>query len=182
MANERTEIRFTGFGGQGIILAAYITGKAAAIYANLNATLTQNYGPESRGGASSAQIVISKEPIFYPNISHQDILVAMSQEGYTKYQKDLPAGGTLLIEESLVKLTVPRTDIKISGIPATRLAEKVGKKVVTNLVMLGFVIGQTRILSKEAMLEAIKTSVPKGTEELNLKAFNAGYEYQPQAK
>src|SRR3989339_1754874 len=99
------ELRFTGFGGQGIILAGYITGKAAAIYADLYATLTQNYGPESRGGASSAQLIISNEPIFYPNITRPDILVAMSQEGYSKYKDELKPGGIMLIDEDLVKIS-----------------------------------------------------------------------------
>lgn len=178
MSSARTEIRFTGSGGQGIILIGYITGKAASIYANLHATLTQNYGPESRGGASSTQLVISREPIFYPNISRPTILVAMSQEGYTKYKDELKPDGIMLIEKGLVETTKSRSDIKIVAVPATRLAEELGKKVVANLVMLGFMLGQTRVLPKEAMEKAIKTSVPKGTEELNLKAFRTGYEYK----
>ncbi len=178
MSSARTEIRFTGSGGQGIILIGYITGKAASIYANLHATLTQNYGPESRGGASSTQLVISREPIFYPNISRPDILVAMSQEGYTKYKNELKPDGIILIEQNLVKITKSKSDIKTVSVPATQLAEKLGKKIVANLVMLGFLIGQTKVLSKDTVEKAIKTSVPKGTEELNLKAFRIGYEYK----
>ena len=184
------ELRFTGFGGQGIILAGYITGKAAAIYANLYATLTQNYGPESRGGASSAQLIISDETIFYPNITHPDILVAMSWEGYAKYKDELKPGGILLIDEDLVKIAGPetkpgvsangvkRTDVKIARIPATRLAEQLGKKMVANIVMLGFVAGQTNLLPKKAMEEAIKTSVPPASIELNMKAFNLGFDHK----
>lgn len=182
MNKTDTEIRFTGFGGQGIILAGHITGKAASIYANLYSTLTQNYGPESRGGASSAQLIISKNPIFYPNITHPDILVAMSQEGYSKYKDELKSGGIMIIDEDLVKITGSSKDIKITGIPSTRLSEQLGKKIVANIVMLGFFAKETNILPKEAMIEAIKTSVPPASIELNMKAFNMGFEYTANKK
>lgn len=180
--HKTTEVRLTGFGGQGIILAGYITGKAASLYADLHATLTQNYGPESRGGACSIQLIISSSPIFYPVLTRTDILVAMSQEGYIKYTPELKPNGILLIEENLVKTTKSKSDIKTVSVPATQLAEKLGKKIVANLVMLGFLIGQTKVLSKEAVEKAIKTSVPKGTEALNLKAFRIGYEYKNKNK
>ncbi|HLD36521.1 MAG TPA: 2-oxoacid:acceptor oxidoreductase family protein [Planctomycetota bacterium] len=169
------ELRFTGFGGQGIILAGYITGKAAAIYADLYATLTQNYGPESRGGASSAQLIISNEPIFYPNITRPDILVAMSQEGYAKYRNELNPDGIMLIDEDLVKISETKSGVKIAKVPATRLAEQLGKKMVANIVMLGFMAGQTRVLPRKVMEEAIKTSVPPASIELNMKAFDMGF-------
>lgn len=171
------EIRFTGFGGQGIILAGYITGKAASIFDNLNATLTQSYGPESRGGACSAQLIVADKPIPYPHLTKTDILMAMSQEGYRKYKDELKTGGILLIDEDLVKPDVLRKDIKVASIPAMRLAEQLGKRVVANMVMLGFVIGVTKAVSQEAIEQVIKTSVPKGTEKLNLKAFQKGWEY-----
>jgi len=176
------EIRFTGFGGQGIILAGYITGKAATIFDNLHATFVQSYGPESRGGACSAQLVISERPVAYPNITRPDILVAMSQEAYSKYYSEVKPNGIILIEEDLVTPYLiqgkkPRQDVKFAAIPATRIAEQMGKKVVANMVMLGFFTAVTKAVSTEAMKQAIKTSVPKGTEELNLKAFQKGYEY-----
>ena len=179
MSKINKELRFTGFGGQGIILAGYITGKAAAIYADLYATLTQNYGPESRGGASSAQLIISDEPIFYPNITRPDILVAMSQEGYSKYKDELKPGGIMLIDEDLVKISDAKgANVKIARIPATRLAEQLGKKMVANIVMLGFTNGQTKILPRKAMEEAIKTSVPPVSIELNMQAFDMGFRYK----
>lgn len=172
------ELRFTGFGGQGIILAGFITGKAAAIYADKYATLTQNYGPESRGGASSAQLIISDEPIFYPNITRPEILVAMSWEGYAKYKDEVRPGGIMLIDEDLVNDPNPRTDVKIVKVPSTRLAEQLGKKMVANIVMLGFVTGQTQVLSKESMVQAVKTSVPPASIELNMKAFDMGFNHR----
>lgn len=201
MSKINLEIRFTGFGGQGIILAGYIIGKAASIYADLHATLTQNYGPESRGGASSAQLIISDEPIFYPNITQPDILLAMSQEGYSKYKNELKPDGIMLIDEDLVKITKPRTDVKIVKVPATRLAEQLGKKMMANIVMLGFMAGQIHptqkgqgshrlyigfsnptkcgadILSRKAMEDAVKTSVPLASIELNMKAFDMGFNW-----
>lgn len=202
MSKINLEIRFTGFGGQGIILAGYIIGKAASIYADLHATLTQNYGPESRGGASSAQLIISDEQIFYPNITQPDILLAMSQEGYSKYKNELKPDGVMLIDEDLVKITRPRTDVKIVKVPATRLAEQLGKRMVANIVMLGFMSGQIHpaqegqgshrlyigfsnptkcgadTLSRKSMEEAIKTSVPPASIELNMKAFDMGFNWE----
>ncbi|MEW6025856.1 MAG: 2-oxoacid:acceptor oxidoreductase family protein [Planctomycetota bacterium] len=181
----KKEIRFTGFGGQGIILAGHITGKAAAIYSDLYATLTQSYGPESRGGASSAQLIISDKPIFYPNITRPDILIAMSQEGYSKYKDELKPNGIMLIDEDLVKDGKPRGDVNIVRIPATRLAEQLGKRMVANIVMLGFMTarlasasaerGQTNVLRRKAMEEAVKTSVPPASIELNMQAFDKGF-------
>ena len=171
------EIRFTGFGGQGIIKAGFITGKAACIYDDKHSTLTQSYGPESRGGACSAQLVISSQPVTYPDIIEPDIFISMSQEAYTKYKDNLKSGGVMLIDEDLVKTGKVRTDVKFAKIPATSLAENIGQKVVANIVMLGFMTAITKVVSKKAMTNAIKTSVPKGTETINLKAFEKGYEY-----
>ncbi|MEK7450029.1 MAG: 2-oxoacid:acceptor oxidoreductase family protein [Planctomycetota bacterium] len=170
-------IRFTGFGGQGIILAGYVTGKAASLYDNLNATLTQNYGPESRGGACSAQLIISDEPVSYPELIQPDILVALSQEGYYKYKDELKTNGILLIEDEMVYPEKLRPDIRLYDIPAGQLAEKLGKRVVTNMIILGFLVSVTKVVSEQAMKEAIRTSVPPGTEELNLKAYWTGLEY-----
>jgi 2-oxoglutarate ferredoxin oxidoreductase subunit gamma len=172
-----TEIRFTGFGGQGIILAGHITGLAASIYEDKQATLTQNYGPESRGGACSAQLIIADQPIFYPNISTPDIVVAMSQEAYEKYEPTVPENGTLIVEENLVKLTHPKRGYRLLQVPATKLADSTGKKVVANIVMLGFFTAVTGAVARDAMSKAIAASVPEGTEQLNFRAFELGFEH-----
>lgn len=171
------EIRFAGFGGQGIILAGYITGRAVTIYDKLFATLVQNYGPESRGGACSAQLIISDEPISYPNLTRPDILVVMSQEAWNKYAGEVKPGGIMLVEEDMVTVEKPRPDIKMVRIPATRLAEEIGKKMVANIVMLGALTATAKIIPEKAMQSAIKSAVPPGTEDLNLKAFRKGFEY-----
>ncbi len=173
----KTEIRFSGFGGQGIILAGYISGKAAALYDGRHATLTQSYGPESRGGACSAQLIISDEPVTYPHLTRPDILVAMSQQAYLKYRDELLPGGLLLIDEELVDPGEPRADVRMLGLPATRIADELGRRIVANIVMLGFFVAVSEAISEEAMRQAILSSIPAGTEELNQKAFAAGFRY-----
>jgi 2-oxoglutarate ferredoxin oxidoreductase subunit gamma len=174
---SRTEIRLTGFGGQGIILSGYIIGKAAAIHDKKQATFTQSYGPESRGGACSAQVIISDEPVSYPHLIDPAILVVMSQEAYNKYAPALRDGVLLIVDEDLVEMGEMNCEVKLLSVPATRLAEELGRKIVANIVMLGFFAAMTDLISVEAMREAVRTSVPKGTEELNLRAFEKGYEY-----
>ena len=174
---SRTEIRLTGFGGQGIILSGYIIGKAAAIYDKKEATFTQSYGPESRGGACSARVIVSDEPVHYPHLISPSILVVMSQEAYNKYASTLKDGGLLIIDEDLVEAHDPPRGVRLLSIPATRLAEELGRRIVANIVMLGFFAAVTDVVSVDALREAVRTSVPKGTEELNLKAFEKGYQY-----
>ncbi len=174
---SRTEIRLAGFGGQGIILSGYIIGKAAAIYDKKEATFTQSYGPESRGGACSAQVIVSDEPVHYPHLISPSILVVMSQEAYNKYVPTLRDGALLIVDEDLVETGDLAGDVELLSVPATRLAEELGRKIVANIVMLGFFAAVTDVVSVESLREAVRTSVPKGTEELNLKAFEKGHEY-----
>ncbi len=174
---EATEVLLGGFGGQGIILGGLILGKAAALFTDKRAAFTQSYGPEARGGACSANVIISDEDIDYPYVEHPHFMMTMSQGAYEKYVPMLRPGGILMIEEALVTLTRPRDDIEVYSIPATRLSETLGKKIVANIVMLGFVAAVSRVVTYEAMKQAILDSVPKGTEELNMKAYNTGYEY-----
>ena len=172
----RTEIRLTGLGGQGIVRAGQIIGKAATIYDGRNAILIQSYGPEARGGASSAQVIISDEPIWYPRLIAPSTLIAMSQAGWDKYHEELQEGGLALIEEDLVAPGSLVEGVKLLSIPATRIAEELGRSIVANVVMLGFFAAFAEAVSAEALRESVRTSVPKGTEELNMKAFERGYE------
>ena len=144
-----TEIRFSGFGGQGIVLAGYILGKALTIYDGLEAVMTQSYGPEARGGASSANIMVSDEPIDYPIVQRPDILVALSQEAYTRFRPTAKAGAIILIDEDLVK---PTDHEGHHAIPATHLAEGLGRRIVTNVVMLGFFTAVTGVVSREVVV------------------------------
>ncbi len=142
-----TEIRVAGFGGQGVILSAVIIGKAASIYENGFATMTQNFGPEARGGACSAQLVISDAPVLYPYVTQPDIMVIMSQEAYNRFAHELKPEGLLIVEEDLVRVSDLKGDPKVYSIPATRIAEELGKRMVLNSVMVGFFTAVTNLLS-----------------------------------
>ena len=171
------EIRIAGFGGQGVILSAMVLGRAASIHQGEFATMTQNFGPEARGGACSAQLVLSDQPVLYPYVTQPDMLVVMSQEAYTKFAPELKDGGTLIVEQDLVRVTdIPRST-KVYSCPATRLAEELGKRMVLNSVMVGFFTAVTKLLDPEAVRKAVSDSVPSNFRELNLKAFEKGYEY-----
>ncbi len=174
----KTEIRIGGLGGQGVILCGMIIGKAAAIYDGKHATLIQAFGPEARGSACSAQVTVSDQAIGYPYVRKPDILVLMSQDAYTQFGPTLKPGGVILYEDELVKLDealpAPATAL---GIPATRFAEELGRRLVLNIVMAGFFTGATKLLTIDAVEKAVLDSVPKGTESLNVKALMKGYEY-----
>src|SRR5215469_8233578 len=145
MQLQLTEIRVAGFGGQGVILSAIVPGKAASIHQGAYATMTQNFGPEARGGACSAQLLLSSEPILYPYVTQPDILVVMSQEAYVRFGPELKDGGTLIVEQDLVRVThVPR-ESKVYSCPASRIAEELGKRMVLNSVMVGFFAAVTRL-------------------------------------
>jgi 2-oxoglutarate ferredoxin oxidoreductase subunit gamma len=172
---DTSRVLLTGFGGQGVVLAGHILGKAAAIHDGREATLIQAYGPEARGGATLVQVVISSGPILYPYIESADAIVCMSQEGFTKYGSVLGPAGALLIEEDLVQLPDEYPRQRVFPIPATQLAVEAGRKMVANIVMLGFLTAITGVVGRPAMEEAIRSSVPKGTDELNLGAFARGF-------
>lgn len=172
-----TEIRIAGFGGQGVILAAAVIGKAAAIFQNGYATMTQSFGPEARGGSSSAQVILSTEPILYPYVAEPDILMVMSQEAYTRFVPQLKPGGILITEQELVRVDQYPHGVRAYGVPATRLAEQLGRKVVLNMVMVGFFGAVTDSLDVYALRQAVEDSVPAAMRKLNLDAFEKGFEY-----
>jgi 2-oxoglutarate ferredoxin oxidoreductase subunit gamma len=180
---NRVEIKIGGFGGQGVILAGMIIGRAAALHDNKDATLTQSFGPEARGGACSAQVVLSSERNLYPCVTHPDILVVMSQPAYDKFIEEVkPEGALVLYEESLVKIGKLPKGVRSFGIPATRLAEELGRKMVLNIVMVGFLAALSDVATLDSMKKALGESVPKGTEKLNLSAFTRGFEYGQQLR
>ena len=172
-----TEIRFSGYGGQGVILAAAVVGKAAAIFQGGYAAMTQAFGPEARGGASSAQVILSNEPILYPYITLPDVLVVMSQEAYTRFAPEVKPGGIVIIERELVHVDKIEPGDRIYAVPATRLAEELGRKVVLNIVMVGFFGAVTNLLDPDALRNAVEDSVPPAMRKLNLQAYDKGFEY-----
>jgi len=171
------EIRISGFGGQGIIRCGYIVGKTASLFDDKFATLTQSFGPEARGSACSAQVLVDKAPIRYPYVTVPDTVVSMSQEAYDKFGSDITDDGTLIIDEDLVKFDSPPAGGRFFSIPATRIAEQLGNRIVANIVMLGFFTAVTDILTVEAARKALPSSVPERFLDLNVKAFEQGYEY-----
>jgi 2-oxoglutarate ferredoxin oxidoreductase subunit gamma len=178
---QLTEIRIAGFGGQGVILSAVVIGKAASILEGGFATMTQSFGPEARGGACSAQVIIDSKPILYPYVTNPDVLIVMSQEAYTKFAPELKPGGTLIVEQDLVKVSGLSAAGRVYSAPATRLAEELGKRMVLNIVMVGFTAAVTQLLGREALRQAVGDSVPPHFRDLNLKAFDRGFEYGVQA-
>ncbi len=176
---QLTEIRVAGFGGQGVILSAMVLGKAASIFQRGFATVTQNFGPEARGGACSAQLILSDSPVLYPYVTQPDILVVMSQEAYLRFAPELKDGGTMIVEQDMVRVSGigKEKEIKVYGIPATRIAEGLGKKMVLNSVMVGFFTALTQLLTADAVRKAVADSVPPHFRELNLQAFEKGLEY-----
>jgi 2-oxoglutarate ferredoxin oxidoreductase subunit gamma len=170
----RHEVRFSGFGGQGIILSAVILGRAAVMYDNKHAVQTQVYGPEARGGASMSAVIIDDEPVLFPKVATPDIYVIMSQEGFEKYGAGAPESAVMVLDSSLVHA---RPKCRYYEIPATREAKQtLGRDIVANIVMLGALVAATKVVSETALEKAILDSVPKGTEALNVKAMKKGIE------
>jgi 2-oxoglutarate ferredoxin oxidoreductase subunit gamma len=175
--SSRTEIRIAGFGGQGVVLCGMVLGRAASIYDGKCATFTQNYGPEARGGACAVQIVLRDKTVGYPYVMEPDILAVMSQEAAGKFVPTIKRGGLLICEEDLVKMDREPESVVVRRIPARRIAEDLGQALVQNIVMAGFITATSGVVSAEAVRRSVRDSVPEGTEEINLRALEAGYEY-----
>jgi 2-oxoglutarate ferredoxin oxidoreductase subunit gamma len=174
----KTEVRLAGFGGQGIVLAGNILGKAATLFEGKNAVFTQSYGPEARGGACTADVVISRGRINYPKVIAPEILVLMSEDAKHTYGQIFADGAMVLTDQDLVRLDTAPAGCTLRRIPATRLAEELGRAIVANIVMLGFLAAVTGVVSEDSMRRAILASIPKGTEDLNVRAFETGFAYE----
>lgn len=172
----RYELRFTGSGGQGIITAGIIIAEAASIYDGKKAVQSQSYGPESRGGASRAEVIISDEDVDYPKATSIDAMLALTQEACTKYHKDIKSGGILLIDSDEVK-DVPKGDFKVFAFPIIATATNVlGKVITANIIALGLMTELTKIVSHDAIEQAVLSRVPAAFLELNKKALHTGFE------
>jgi 2-oxoglutarate ferredoxin oxidoreductase subunit gamma len=172
---SRYEIRFSGSGGQGLILAGVIFAEGASIFDKKNAVQSQSYGPEARGGASKSEVIISDETIHFPKATSIDLQLSLTQEACNKYYKDLKPDGTLLVDEDFVK-EIPKGTFKVIKLPIIRTAtEEIGKSFVANIVAIGAITAIAGQVSYEAIEKAVLSRVPKGTEELNKKALKAGY-------
>lgn len=172
----RYEIRLSGEGGQGLVLAGKVLAEAAAIYDNKNATQSQSYGPEARGGASRSEVIISDEDIDYPKATNIDLLLALTQESCDRYSKDLKPNGILIVDaEAVPKL--PSAGYRVFALPIIETARtKIGRALVANIVALGVIVKLSNLITLEAVEQAIIARVPKGTETMNKNAFAAGLE------
>jgi 2-oxoglutarate ferredoxin oxidoreductase subunit gamma len=171
---QRYEIRLSGSGGQGLIIAGIILAEAAGIHDGKYVCQTQSYGPEARGGASKAEVVISDEEIDYPKAIKPDLLLAMNQRSCDSFFFDLKANGTLIVDSTFVK-QLPTS--RAIAIPFTQIARnELGKEMVANIVALGALTRLTGVVSLKSLEAAILSRVPAGTEELNRKALTAGIE------
>ncbi len=176
----RKDIRIAGFGGQGILMCGIVIAKAASLYDQIYAVQTQSYGPEARGGASRTEVVISDEQIDYPKVENPEIFVAMSHEALMKYIDDIHEEAILIIDPDLVyeeqiQDIIEEKKLQFYKAKATATADnKIGRKIVANIVMLGSFVKATGIISQEAAKKAILDSVPPGTEDMNLQAFEEG--------
>lgn len=186
----RNEIRVSGFGGQGVILIGKILGTAASINHQRNATLIQTYGPETRGSACRVDLLIADDQIDYPYINRPQLLLVLSQDAYNKFRRSLRPGGILLYDQDLVQLddadqamaagaegVDPDRRIHLCPVPAMRLAEEAGGRIMTNIAMLGFCVALTEVISLEALQAVVADMVPKAMITANLDAVKRGYEY-----
>ena len=181
MAMTRIEIRFAGFGGQGVVLAGVLLGTAAVLRDGKHAVQTQSYGAAARGGAARSDVIISDEKIVYPQATAPDVMAVFTTEALNKYRSELKKNAIIIIDEDLV--TPPEnTSFRIYSVPATSIASnELGRGIVANMIMLGYLASLTGVVSIGAIEETIRTSVPKGTEELNLAAFRKGIEKAQEA-
>jgi 2-oxoglutarate ferredoxin oxidoreductase subunit gamma len=167
----RFEIRLAGSGGQGLILAGIILAEAAGVYDGKFVCQTQSYGPEARGGASKAEVVISDAPIDYPKAIQPDVLLALNQKSLEAFSADLKPGGLVLVDADLVK-EAPAS--RVLALPFTRIARDLGRAMAANIVALGALAQLTGAVSLESLTAAVLARVPKGTEDLNKEALAAG--------
>lgn len=172
-SRNKNTVKLAGFGGQGIVLASIILGRAA-ILDGKHSTQTASYGSETRGAECKSEVVISPDSIDYPLVDRVQTLVVMSQPALSKYINDLLSGGTLLVDPDMIERIPERKDVAVLEVPATRTAERLGRRIVANMVMLGALQEQTKIVSKEALLQAVKENVPLRTVDMNLKAVEEG--------
>ena len=173
--SDRHEIRLSGSGGQGLILAGVILAEAATIYEDKNAVQSQSYGPEARGGASKSEVIISEDDIDYPKATSIDILLSLTQEAANKYYHDVKPTGLAILDDDMVK-TAPKGEFKCTSFPIIKTAkETTGRAMVANIIALGIIVAIKDVVSRESIEKAVLSRVPKGTEELNKKALHEGF-------
>lgn len=172
--SSRHEIRLSGSGGQGMITAGVILAEAAGVYDGKNVVQSQSYGPEARGGASKAEVIISDHEIHFTKATAIDILLAMTQEAWEKYSADLKPQGVAIVDSFYVK------EVDRPGVIRLPLSQKarqeVGIEMVANIIALGAIAGITQVVSRGALEKAVMARIPKGTEDKNRQALEIGFQ------
>lgn len=175
------EVRLSGSGGQGLILAGIILAEAAIIDGH-NVVQTQSYGPAARGGASKAEVIISSGDIDYPQVEQPDVFLGLNQESVLKYMTDCRDNSLAIVDSGLVKHLIP-TRAKVYALPITETARKeVGRELVANVVALGSITALSGMVSRESVTKALLRRVPKGTEDMNRRALDLGFQLGDQAR
>jgi len=171
-ANTCSEIRIGGVGGQGIVLAGRLLGIAAALFDGKEAVCTQSYGPEARGGASRSDVIISDQPVDYPYVTKADVLAVLFQEAYARFHTRVKPGAILIYDSGLVHPS--ERGENVFGLPATKIADDLGNRLITNIVVLGYLVGKTAVVSRESLEQSIRETVHQRHVDLDLKALDAG--------
>lgn len=172
-------IRLSGAGGHGLIQAARIIAEAAAVYDNKNASESCSYGPEARGSASRAEIIISDEPIDYPRIDKVDFLIVLTQEAYDKHIEDVKAGALILVD-SHIETRSDIADATLFAVPLLEIAEReCSKSAMANIVALGFFAGTNDVIAEKSIRQAVLARIPKNSENTYIRAFEAGLKAIP---
>ncbi len=170
----RIEVRFAGTGGMGVVLAAVVLGHSAVIHGNLNAVQTQSYGSEARGTSAKAEVIISDQPIHYPEVLKADYSVLMSQTAFNTYISDAKKGSVVIVDPDLVDPGLHVNSFEILSVPAMRIADELGNRVVSNMVMLGALVNKMGVFSIEAIELGLKDLLPERTVDINIRGVNAG--------
>lgn len=171
----KVEIRIAGLGGQGVVLAGQILGKAA-VYDGFNAVQTQSYGAEARGSAAKSEVIIADAQVWYPYVRKCDILVALSQEALNKHIKDLKENGTLIIDSTYIKELPPDIKAKVYSLPFSKIAkEKFGAEIYANMIVLGFLAKTTKLIKKETLEKVIAETVSAKFREPDIEALKVGF-------
>jgi 2-oxoglutarate ferredoxin oxidoreductase subunit gamma len=170
---KKVTIKIAGFGGQGVVLASVILGRSAILDGRY-AAQTASYGSESRGGECKAEVVIADDPIDYPLVDDVQTLVIMSQPALSKYMNDLVNGGTLIVDPDMIRELPQRGDITIIRVPAAKTADKLGRRIFENIVMLGALQAKTKVVSEDSLLASIRENVPESTIDSNVAAAHEG--------
>ena len=170
----RTEIRIAGTGGMGVVLAGVIVGEAAVVHGGLNAVQSQSYGSEARGTAAKSEIIVSDEAIRYPKVRKADYSVLMSQKALEMYLNDAREDGVLIVDPDLVRADEIKGAYEVVKVPAMKIADNLGLRLISNMVMLGALVKKSGLFDLEVLEKAVADVVPEKTLDLNLQAIRAG--------